>query len=177
MVVKKVGFDDAIAGDCEKNIDLGDVYSGGGDSKDGDGVDDIGAGDINGGDNVGMVIANCSDCSDNVHDVGGDSGDDGLVDSNIGNDANCGDGKSKGDCIEVTAGDDSNSNIGGGFNGDGVGDTNNKSDEESNGGVDGHKTNDGVNDGGCINFVKNCFENKHIDVANFTRSSLGKGNL
>ena len=101
MVVIKVGFDDAIAGDCEKNIDLGDVYSGGGDSKDGDGVDDIGAGDINGGANVGMVIANCSDCSDNVHDVGGDSGDDGLVDSNIGNDANCGDGKSKGDCIEV----------------------------------------------------------------------------
>ena len=50
MVVKKVGFDDVITGDCEKNIDLGDVYSGGGDSKDGDGVDDIGAGDNNGGD-------------------------------------------------------------------------------------------------------------------------------
>ena len=74
-------------------------------------------------------------------------------------------------------GDDSNSNIGGGFNGDGVGDTNNKSDDESNVGVGGHKTNDGVNDGGCINFIKKCFENKHIDVANFTRSSLSKGNL
>ena len=126
---------------------------------------------------IGMVIASCSDCSDNLDNVGGDSVDDGVVESNIGNDANCGDGKSKGDCIEVTAGDDSNSNIGGGFNGDGIGDTNNKSDDESNGGVDGHKTNDGVTDGGCINFVKNCFENKHIDVANFTWPSLGKGNL
>ena len=126
---------------------------------------------------IGMVIASFSNCSDNLDNVGGDSVDDGVVESNIGNDANCGNGKSKGDCIEVTAGDDSNSNIGGGFNGDGVGDTNNKSDAESNGGVDGHKTNDGVNDGGCINFVKNCFENKHIDVASFTWSSLGKGNL
>ena len=50
MVVKKVGLDDVIAGDCEKNIDPGHVYSDGGDSKDDDGVDDIGAGDNNGGD-------------------------------------------------------------------------------------------------------------------------------
>ena len=78
------------------------------------------------------------------------------MDSNIGNDTNCGDGRNKVDWNKVTAVDDgdSKSDRGDDTNDDGKGGYD--SDSESNECGDGNK-NDG-DDGGCLNFVKNCLK-------------------
>ena len=95
---KDVGFDNINGGDGENNFDLGDVFSGSGDSKD-DGDDDIDGVDTNGGDDTNCGHGGVKfDFGDDIDDGGGDdeddddADDDGNVDSNIGNDSDRSDG-------------------------------------------------------------------------------------
>ena len=99
--------------------------------------------------------------------------DDGDADSDIGNDANCGDGRSKVDCNKTIAINDSNSKS------DGGGDTNDDSkrgddsDGESNDGADGHKS-DGDDDDEFLSSVKKCFKNKQIVLEKFSLSDSAR---
>lgn len=180
---KNVYRDNVNVGDGKNKVDLGDVHSGGDDSNVDGGVDD-----------VGWVITNDSDdasCgNDDSKFHGGDDTDRSDCDDKddrmlmivvmltlilVTNDANCGDGESKVDCIEEIAGDDSNGNAEGDPNDDGRGDNNDASrggddgDSESNDVTDRHKHDDADDDGGCLNFAKkNCFKIKQIDLGNFS---------
>ena len=93
---------------------------------------------------------------------------DGGVDSNIVNDAKWGDGKSKFDFTEDTAGNVGNSNIDGGCNVDSVGDANDDGrdgdDSDDRRRID--QDDDSDDDEG--NFPKNCFKNKEIDLKTFS---------
>ena len=95
----------------------------------------------------------------------GDDNDftDGDIGASIGNDTNCGDGKSKVNCSEDIVADDSNSNVDGDPNDDGGSGTNDDgrdgddSDGESNGGLDRHKSGNDYG-GGCLDSVKIWFK-------------------
>ena len=102
-------------------------------------------------------------------DDGAIDDDDGDADSNIGNDTNCGDGRSKVDCSKDTAVDDGNNKSadGGNTNDDGKG--GDDSDGESNECADGHKNDgDDDDDDGCLNSAENCFKNKQIVLEKFS---------
>ena len=89
-----VGFDNVNALDGENKVDLGDMYSGGGDSNDDVGVDNVSGIITNGGDNAEFVNGdskfNCGDDRDNGDGGDKDGGgvdDDGDADSNDANNA------------------------------------------------------------------------------------------
>ena len=165
---KGVGLDILNAGDDENKDDLGDVYNGGGHSNDDEGVDYVDRTNNNGRDDAEFGNGDSKlDFSVNVGSCDDDKDDCGVANSDIGNDATCGDGRSKVDCTEDVVVDDGNSKS------DGGGDTNydgtggDDSDVQSNDGADGHKTY-GDDDDGYLNSVKNCFKNKQIVLENFS---------
>ena len=169
---KDVGLDNVNA--CNNKVNLGDVYSGDGDSNNDVGIDDVGGVSTNGGDNADFSNGDSKfECGDDRDGGDGDDKDygsvhdDGDADSNVANGANCGDGRNKVDCSEDAVDDDGNSNADGGGDTNDDGKGGDESDGESNDDADRHKIYD-KDDNGCLNFVKNCFQNKQIVLENFS---------
>ena len=105
---KDVGLDNVNAGDGKNKVDFGDIYNGGGNSKDDVGVENFGRVNTNGSDDADF--GNCDNKFDGGASRGGGDGaeiddggvdDDGDADSGIGNDTNCGDGRSKVNCSKI----------------------------------------------------------------------------
>ena len=152
------------------------MYNGGGDVR----IGNVGGVNTNGSDDADFGHGDSKfDCGDDRGSgEGGDKDDggvnnDGDADSNIGNDTNCGDGRSKVDCSKDAVVDDGSSKSDGGGDANDDGKGGDDSDGESNECADGHK-NDGDDDDGCLNSVKNCFKNKQIVLENFSLPVLAR---